>query len=160
MRSTWWCAAVALDPSIYVRQTVIATLRRAAEGGGVLRPGQIFAMKAPSWAPYEKLQYGQPIASPFVASCLDGARVSFAIHSYAETEGEGAETVGGERRAHDLAAWAVGVLGDTEIDLQADSDCPRPATVYFDWTGTQVISDGQGTDAFHGIATFAATVSS
>ena len=125
---------------------------------GASPPAPVWPQKAPPGAPYEKLQYGQPVASPFGASCLDGASITFAVHAYAETTGTGDATVGGERRAHDLAAWAASALGGATLDLQTVSDCPYPAVAHFEWTGTQVFSDGLGTDAFHGIATFNATV--
>jgi hypothetical protein len=103
------------------------------------------------------------VTVPYVAGCLDGSTTTFAVHSFAETTGEGDATVGGESRAHELAAWAAAVLGGNDerglsLDLPSVSGCPFPAVVHIEWTGTQVISDGLGTDAFHGIATFSATV--
>lgn len=156
---------MARDSSLFVRQAVVARLKTAVVAGEPIAVGQIWPQKAPPDAPYEKLQYGQPVTTPFVAGCLDGSTTVFAVHSFAETTGTGAQTVGGEQRAHDLAAWAATVLsGDDEhgltIDLAAESDCPYPATAHLEWTGTQVFGDGLGTDAFHGIATFSATVTS
>lgn len=156
---------MAHDPTPFIRQAVVARLKTAVVANEPLPAAQIWPQKAPPDAPYEKLQYGQPVTVPFTAGCLDGATTTFAVHSYAETTGEGDDTVAGERRAGDLAAWAAVVLsGDDErgaaIDLQAESDCPYPATAHIEWTGTQVIADGLGTDAFHGIVTFSATVAS
>lgn len=156
---------MAHDASPYIRQAVVARLRAAVVAGEPLPAAQIWPQKAPADAPYEKLQYGQPVTTPFVAGCLDGSVTVFAVHSFAETTGTGAQTVAGERRAGDLAAWAASVLGGSDehapaIDLQAESDCPYPATAHLEWTGTQVFSDGSGADAFHGIATFSATVTS
>lgn len=154
---------MAHDASPFIRQAVVARLKGAVVAGVPIAADRIWPQKAPADAPYEKLQYGQPVTTPFVAGCLDGSTTTFAVHSFAETTGEGDDTVAGERRAHDLAAWAASVLGaDDEhgvaIDLQAESDCPYPATAHLEWTGTQVFGDGLGTDAFHGIATFSATV--
>lgn len=156
---------MARDASPYIRQAVVARLKGAVVAGAPLPAGQIWPQKAPADAPYEKLQYGQPVTTPFIAGCLDGSTTAFAVHSFAETTGLGDETVGGEQRAHDLAAWAASVLGGNDehavtIDLAAESDCPYPATAHLEWTGTQVFGDGLGTDAFHGIATFTATVAS
>lgn len=154
---------MAHDASPYIRQAVVARLKGAVVADAPLPAAQIWPQKAPADAPYEKLQYGQPVTTPFRAGCLDGSSTTFAVHSFAETTGEGEETVQAERRAHDLAAWAAGVLGSGDergvtLDLQAESDCPYPATAHLEWTGTQVFADGLGTDAFHGIATFTATV--
>lgn len=143
---------MARDSSAFIRQAVVAQLNAAGP------PATVWPQKAPADAPYEKLQFGQPVTVPFGASCLDGSTTTFAIHAYAETDGEGAGTVAGERRAHDLAAWAASVIGGLSVDLAADSDCPYAATAHFEWTGTQVFSDGLGTDAFHAIATFSASV--
>jgi hypothetical protein len=156
---------VARDSSPYIRQAVVARLKGAVVAGEPIAAAQIWPQKAPADAPYEKLQYGQPVTTPFIAGCLDGSTTVFAVHSFAETTGTGDDTVAGERRAHDLAAWAASVLGGDDehavtLDLQAESDCPYPATVHLEWTGTQVFSDGLGADAFHGIATFSATVTS
>lgn len=156
---------MAHDATPYIRQAVVARLKAAVVGDAPLPAGAIYPAKAPPSAPYEKLQFGQPVTIPFLAGCLDGTTTTFAVHSYAETTGEGDDTVGGERRAGDLAAWAAQVLGGDDerglsLDLQATTDCPYPATAFFEWTGTQVFGDGLGTDAFHGIATFSATVSS
>lgn len=154
---------MARDASPYIRQAVVARLKAAAAGDEPLPVAQIWPQKAPPDAPYEKVQYGQPVTTPYLAGCVDGSATTFAVHSFAETTGEGDETVAGERRAHDLAAWAAGVLGGDDerglsLDLQAESDCPFAATAHLEWTGTQVFNDGLGTDAFHGIATFNATV--
>jgi hypothetical protein len=158
---------VARDASPFIRQAVVALLKRAAvtAGGLPIVPEHIYPAKAPPDAPYEKVQFGQPVTTPFLAGCLDGTATTFAVHSYAETTGEDETTIGGERRAHDLVGWAATVLGGedehaVQIDLQTLSDCPFPATLFLEWTGTQVFGDGLGTDAFHGIATFSATVSS
>lgn len=156
---------MAHDATPYIRQAVVARLKSAAVNDVPLPAGAIYPAKAPPDAPYEKLQFGQPVTTPFLAGCLDGITTTFALHSYAETTGEGEATAGGERRAGDLAAWAARVLGGDDecglaLDLQATSDCPFPATAHFEWTGTQVFGDGLGTDAFHGIATFSVTVSS
>lgn len=156
---------MARDASPYIRQAVVTRLKAAIFNGAPLPAESVYPAKAPPDAPYEKIQYGQPVTTPYLAGCLDGTTTTFAVHSYAETSGEGEDTVGGERRAHDLAAWAATVLGGEDVhglalDLQATSDCPFPATAFFEWTGTQVFGDGVGTDAFHGIATFSVTVSS
>lgn len=156
---------MAHDSSPYIRQAVVARLKAAVVAGEPIAVAQIWPQKAPADAPYEKLQYGQPVTTPFVAGCLDGSTTVFAVHSFAETTGTGGDTVAGERRAHDLVAWAASVLGGDDehavtLNLQAESDCPYPATAHLEWTGTQVFGDGLGTDAFHGIATFSATVTS
>lgn len=154
---------MARDASLYVRKAVVALLKGAVVANAPLPAARIYAQKPPADAPYEKLQYGQPVTTPFSAGCLDGSSTAFAVHSFAETTGTGAQTVGGEARAHALVAWAASVLGGGEhaltVDLQTYG-CPFPAVAHIEWTGTQVFADGLGTDAFHGIATFTATVSS
>ena len=88
---------------------------------------------------------------PFEASCMDGARVSFALHAYAATEGSGSGTVSGEEQAAALAAAAAAVLVDAgEIDLEGYG-CPFPAIARFTWEQTQVIQDGAEADAFHAV---------
>lgn len=103
--------------------------------------------------------YGVPVVSPFTASCLDGATVSFAGHAYAETTGEGDQTVQGELLASDIAQRMAEAIS-APLDLAALVDCPYPAVAHVTWTGTQVIQDGSEADRFHAIVSFDVTVSS
>ncbi len=121
--------------------------------------GSIYPPQRPPNPEWPFVGYGVPIVSPFGASCLDGCTVGFVGHVYAETTGEGAETVQGEQRASEIAQRVVAAL-DAPLDLAALVDCPYPATAHVTWTGTQVIQDGSEADRFHAIVSFEVTVSS
>lgn len=147
----------------YVRQAGVAMLRRhAALEGAPIAAASIFPEQRPAGTPWPFVAWGLPITGPFLASGLDGSSTSVAVHAYAETTGEGDDTVAGFDAASDLIAWVVAVLGGeegAEVSL-ADTDCPYPATAYIHWTGSQVVQDGADASAFHAFATFDISVSS
>jgi hypothetical protein len=127
---------------------------KASEAVRALVPAdRVYPPQRPANPVWPFIGYGVPTSGPFVASGMDGSALTVAIHAYAETTGEGAETVGGEELAHRIAAAIVDAMG--EGASLSDYDCPYPATAHFSWTGTQVIADG---DAFHAIVSYAISV--
>lgn len=146
------------DSSPYVRQAVVAAWKAYAPLLALVPASRIYPPQRPPAPAWPFVAYGVPIVTPFGASCLDGCTVAFAGHAYAETTGEGADTVQGEQRASDIAQRMVAAL-DAPLDLAA-VDCPYPATAFVTWTGTQVIQDGSEADRFHAIVSFNVTVSS
>lgn len=148
----------------YVQQAAMVLLKRAPTITALVPAERVYPPERPPNPTWPFLSVGEAIASPFLASGMDGSATSLAIHAYAETTGEGADTVDGRAMAQAIIRVAVAVLGgDTgaEVALQGDlSDCPYPATAYFTWTGSQVIQDGTDGSAFHAFATFDISVSS
>lgn len=147
------------DSSPYVREAVVAAWKAHAPLLALVPAGSIYPPQRPPTPAWPFVAYGVPTIGPFAASCLDGCTVAFAGHSYAETTGEGAETVQGEPRAAEIAQRMVDALADP-LDLQALVGCPYSAIAHVTWTGTQVIQDGSEADRFHGIVGFDVTVSS
>lgn len=153
---------MAKDSSLFARQAVVALLKSAAPLV-VVPADQVFPAQRPPNVQWPFVGVGVPIAAPFLATCLDGAAVSLAVHAYAETTGEGDDTKPGEDMALGILAACVAVLGGeegAEVPLQGLTDCPYPATAYVSWTGSQVVQDGADASAFHAFATFDITVSS
>lgn len=156
---------MALDSSLYLANAIVATLKGAVVSGAPLAAGSIYAEQPPPNTKRPWLQYGQPIVVPFLAGCLDGNTVTFAVHAFTVTAGRGAQTITGAEKAQQLAAWVARTLGGPDenglrLDLAALGDCPYPAVADLEWTGTQVFADSPtDADAFHGIATFSATIS-
>lgn len=154
---------MARDSSLFVRRAVLRLLKRAATVTVLVPAERIYPPQRPPNPTWPFIGYGQPITVPVVASGLDGSGIAVAIHAYAETTGEGDDTVPGEDMAASIVRVVVAVLGGeegAEIDLQELGDCPYPAMAYISWTGSQVVQDGSEADAFHGWANFNITVSS
>lgn len=149
---------MAKDSSLYVRQSALQRMKAAPAIVADVPAARVYPPQRPANPLWPFIGYGVPTSAPFTASCLDGATITVAVHVYAETTGEGDDTVGGEELAQRIAANVAAVL-EGSYDL-ADTDCPWPATAHFAWTGTQVIQDGADADAFHGIVSFDVTVSS
>ena len=145
-----------VDNSDFLRRAVVATWKGFAPLLAFVPAARIFPPQRPPQPAWPFVAYGVPIVGPFSASCMDGNTVSFAGHAYAETTGEGAETVMGEPRARDIAAAMAAPL-DAPLDLQAFG-CPVPAVAHVTWTGTQVIQDSSEADRWHGIASFEAFI--
>ena len=154
---------MAKDSSQYVRPAVLRLLKRAPTVTVLVPADRIYPPQRPATPDWPFIGYGVPSAVPFGASCLDGSAISVAIHAYAETTGEGDDTVGGEEMAQAIIAVVAAVLGGeegAEIDLVELGGCPYPAKAYISWTGSQVMQDGADANAFHAWATFTITVSS
>jgi hypothetical protein len=155
---------VARDSSLFVRQATLAFLKEQPTVVALVPAERVYPPQRPPNPTWPFIGYGVPGVQPFVASCLDGSRVSVAIHTYAETTGEGDETIGGEEMAAAIAAVVVAALDGATLPLDQASggvtDCPYPATAHFTWTGTQVLQDRADASAFHGVASFDITVSS
>lgn len=154
---------MAKDSSLYARQALVALLKAAPTVDALVPVARVFPAQRPPNVEWPFIGVGVPVASPFVASCLDGSTISIAVHGYAETSGTGDDTVPGEDMAARIVAACVAVLGGetgAEVALQGLTDCPYPATAYITWTGSQVVQDGSDASAFHGFATFDITVSS
>jgi hypothetical protein len=144
------------DSNIYVRRAGLTLLKADAAVQAVV-DDRVYPPQRPATPQWPFLAWGVPIEGPFGASCLDGSEIDFAVHAYAETTGVDDATVSGEELASALNGLCRTVLNGATLDLTAYG-CPYPATAHFTWQQSQVIQDGAEADAFHGIATFRATV--
>ncbi len=150
---------MARDTSLYVRRAGLSLLWADADLHAAVG-GRIYPPQRPSDPTWPFVGWGVPIVGPFEASCLDGAEIDFAVHTYAATDEDGAETVSGEELATELCGHVARVLAEAgEVDL-APHGCPFPATAHFTWRSSQVIQNGSEADAFHGIVSMRANVAS
>jgi len=148
---------VALDPTPYVREAVVALLKAAAAPRPVPST-RVYPQETPPDPVWPFVKYGLPNSTPFVASCLDGANVDFSVHAFAASDATG----GGEEKAGAILRWIVAVLSSASpVNMQDVTTCPFPATLFFEWTRSQVFRDSPtSSSAFHGVASFTATVAS
>jgi len=150
---------VAKNSDLYVKRATIATLKQAAGVVELVPAGRVYPLQRPDDPVWPFIGYGVPIAEPFAASCLNGSATTVAIHGYAQTEGDGAETKSGEDTALLINAAIEAALDGATIELD-DYGCPYPATAHYTCVGSQVIQDGSEADKFHGFVSFRITVSS
>lgn len=153
---------MANDASPYVRPAVLTLLKGAVPVTVLVPAARIYPQQRPPNPAWPFIGYGAPIVVPFGASGLDGSSTTVAIHAYAETTGEGDDTVSGEDMAAAINRVVAAVLGGEdgcEIDL-TEYGCPFPAVAHISWTGSQVVQDNADASAFHGFSSYAITVSS
>lgn len=155
---------MARDSSAFVQQATLVLLKRAPTLAVLVPADRVYPPQRPPNPTWPFVAVGEAIAVPFLATGMDGSGTSLAVHVYAETTGEGEQTVDGRDMANAILRVVVALLGGddgAEVPLASDlSDCPYPATAYFTWTGSQVVQDGADAGAFHGFATFDISVSS
>lgn len=155
---------MAKQSDFYVQQATIVLLKRAPTLTVLVPAERVYPPERPPNPTWPFVGVGETIVTPFLAAGMDGSATSLAVHAYAETTGEGNDTVDGRAMAQAILRVVVAVLGGeqgAEVQLQGDlSDCPYPATAYFTWTGSQIVQDGTDGSAFHAFATFDISVSS
>lgn len=147
---------MARNAAPYLQRGVIAAWKAYVPLTDLVPAARIYPLQRPPNPVWPFAAFGVPLTAPFYLSCVDGSSVAFAGHAYAETSGEGAQTIAGEERAQEIAAQLVNAL-DLTIDLQ-NHGAPWPAIAHVTWTGTQVIRDDTDAAKFHGIVNFEATV--
>lgn len=148
---------MARNSSIYLRRAGLSLLKADSALAGFVG-ARIYPPQRPAAPRWPFVGWGVPIVSGFSASCMDGNQTDFVVHVYAATEGTGAQTIGGEERATEIAARVETVLASAgDVDL-ASYGCPFPAIAHFEWQQTQVVQDNAEADAFHGIVSFRANV--
>lgn len=150
---------MARNASQFARRAAIVALKDAAPVVALVPAERVYPLQWPPNPTWPFIGFGAPVTVPFAASCLDGSETDVLVHGFAETTGEGDDTVGGEDMAAEINAAIEGALTDATLDLQAHG-APWPATAHFTWVSSQVVRDGLENDKFHGFVRFRITVSS
>lgn len=99
----------------------------------------------PTW-PY--VRYGVADAGPYRATGIDGAEIAMLLHTFATGETDDDCT--------DLSDLLAETLDDRVLDLEPEAGFP--AKLHMRWTRTQVLSDIERVDGWHGIVQFVGTV--
>lgn len=137
---------MAHDPTLPLRQAVITTLRNDAGLIALVPEERNYGMRTPPTPDWPFTRYGSPDALPFRGQCLDGATVTFSVHSFSKEEFE-------DECASINAALASALDGKT-VTLDTD----YPAKAHLSWKGSQVIPDAAEASAWHGVNRFEATI--
>ncbi len=118
---------------------------------------QVYPAQRPPSPPWPFIAWGVADGALFEASGVDGSALVVRLHAYAETTGEGDDTIPGEDRAHEIVRALVALLEGAEINL-AGTGCPWPAVAHVHCTGTQVLADNADGSAWHGVVSLAITI--
>lgn len=137
---------MANDPTLPLRQAVIAVLRADANLTAKVPADRVYGMRSPATLTWPFTRYGPPDTLPFRATCLDGATIGFAIHSFSKAQFE-------DECASINAALSAALDGKA-LELEGLGG----ATAHIDWRGSQILPDAAEADAYHGIVRFEATV--
>lgn len=139
------------DTSLQLRQAVITELRADDTLTAIGEPpiaARIYGMRTPSTLTWPFTRYGAPSAVPLRAQCLNGAVISFTVHSFSKGQFED--------ECADMNSAIVAALDHRSLELDADYD----AMAHIRWVGSQIIPDAAEASAWHGVNSFEATVAS
>jgi hypothetical protein len=137
---------MANDTSLALRQQVIVTLRADPDLTALVPSARIFGLRSPSTLTWPFTRYGAPDALPFRGQCMDGATISFTIHSFSKQEFED-ECAG-------INAAVSSALDQRAMDLPG----ARGVKARIVWKGSQIIPDAAEANVWHGVNRFEATV--
>jgi hypothetical protein len=135
---------MARDTSLALRQAVVRSLRADADLIAIVPEERNYGMRSPPEPSYPFTRYGSPDAVPFLGQCIDGARISFTVHSFSQQQYED--------ECANINAAVAGALDQAVFDLGAS------AKAHVRWVGSQIVPDAAEADVWHGINRFEGTV--
>lgn len=138
---------MAQDSSLYLRQAGMTLLKNSPDVVAIVG-ACIYGPNPVANATWPFVRWGFPIVKPYLAACMDGSSVDFAVHGFAKGDDEGVSSL--------LGAAIVGALGNAWLVLPA----PYPAEATVRWVGSQIIRDSVQSSAWHSINQFEATITS
>jgi hypothetical protein len=141
---------MARDTSLPLRQAIVTRLRADAGLTAIVPAARVYGMRSDVNPTYPFTRYGSPDALPFKAQCLDGATVSFTIHSFSEA--------GYEDECASINAAVASALDDVTLDLEPNAGFPAKA--HLRWIGSQIVPDAAEASVWHGIDRFEAGIAS
>jgi hypothetical protein len=125
---------VAEDPSLAVRQAMVAALEDAAAVTAIVPAGRIHAAQPPADPVRPFVRCGVTAAQPFRASGLDGARLTVTVDGFADGPQEDAVAT--------LGAAIAATLDGRVLAL-------GQAAAHVGWTGSRLRRDGDEAGAHH-----------
>jgi hypothetical protein len=127
---------MALSPTVYARQTILAALKGTEEVKARIPAGRIYPAKTPN-APVKPFgRYGTATSEPDRYSCWRGGDVSGAYHVFAGVADD----------IPDPEAWVGETVDIIAEAIDAIDDCYT--------VRTQVLQDPEEADLWHGIVFF------
>lgn len=129
---------MAKDISLDIRKVAVTKLKAAALVSDIVG-ARVYGPEPPANPVWPFVRYGFVSSVPVRASCMDGSRVSVAIHGFARGPGEDAISA--------LAAAIASTLDGHEFQGAGYAG-------HFRWTQTQIIRDAVEASDYHAICNF------
>lgn len=139
---------MAKDTSLPLRQAVITTLRTDSDLTALVPSERVYGMSTPATTEWPFSRYGSPDSLPFRGQCIDGATITFSVHSFSKAEFED--------ECAQINAAVSAALDRKTLEL----DSPVGAKAHVTWRGSQIVPDPTEASAWHGINRFEATIAS
>lgn len=128
------------DHSLPIRKATITKLL-AAPAITAMVGQRVHGMRVLSGPEWPFIRYGAPSASPFEASGMGGSDIGITLHAFARGPDES--------NCAELAEAIVDALSDDTLPLAEGL-----GLVSLDWTGIQIIPDGEESTDYHAIIRF------
>lgn len=138
---------MARDLSVDVRRFIVAALNADGAATKAITEGRAYGPSVPNDVEWPFVRVDLPIVVPDYDGCSDATRYVFRVNGF--TAGDD-ESVGGALNAA-IAADLDGLSGD--LDGVADAHVQDAG-----WTGSQLLSDTDRADGWHGIVSMAIRV--
>ena len=129
---------MAKDFSLDIRKIAVSRLKDAASVSDIVG-ARVYGPQPPANPTWPFVRYGFASTLPVRASCMDGSRVTVAIHGFARGPGEDAISV--------LSAAIAATLDGHEFQGAGYAG-------HFRWTGTSIIRDSVEASDYHAICNF------
>jgi hypothetical protein len=121
---------------------VISHLEGDADLTAIVPVARMYGLAVPANPTWPYIRYGSPIASPYEATCWDGATVRVTLHAFAETK----TGVAGEDQALRIAALIV--------ERMKTFDPSNLGIIENDWINTNIMRDEPEADRWHAVVEF------
>jgi hypothetical protein len=135
---------MANDPSLALRQQIVARLKASPAVTDLVVPSRIHGERSPANPIFPFIRYGQADVRPRRASCWDGAEVDLPLHAFSQSPSTD--------QVANINAQVAAALDGAVLDLGGD------LKAHLAWTGSQIIPDAEEATVWHGIQRFTATI--
>lgn len=126
--------------SLSLRQAIIQRLRADANVTALVAADNIYGQRSPAVIAWPFVRYGAPSETPI----RKGTQIRITLHAFSHATFED--------EASNICAALQASLEDAAIDLGGG------LTAYMTYVGSQIMSDLAEADAWHGMATWNATI--
>lgn len=130
---------MARDLAVEVRQAVVAALKGNTATAAIVSTN-VFGPATPSPPPWPFIRVDLPIVTPDYDGCSDASRYRFNVHAFAK----GADERAAGRLSAAVSAALDGLSGQLVLTPAAWLQDVR-------WTGTQLLSDTDEANGWHGV---------
>lgn len=141
---------MATDQTLPVRRAVLTAMKADDALTAMVPEGSIHPQAPLGALSWPFIKWGAPAGIPIKASCVDGNEIIVAVHGFAKRRENGSGQVieTAEDHAARIGSGIAAALDGKSLALSAGGH----ARVR--WTGSQLLQDGDESDAFHSVQNF------